>query len=99
MTINLQDEAFDRGRADVREAAERLRTARDRADRRVTGFVRAGWRGVAADAFADAWEEWRAAAADVEQGLSRMAELMDGTQRDLHARDVLAAATLDRSWP
>ena len=51
MTINLQDDAFDRGRGDVREAAHRLRTARDRADQRVTGFVHAGWQGVAADAF------------------------------------------------
>jgi hypothetical protein len=32
LTINLHDDAFDRGRGDVREAAHRLRTARDKAD-------------------------------------------------------------------
>ena len=39
MTINLHDDAFDRGRLDVREAAHRLRTARDKSDQRVTGLV------------------------------------------------------------
>jgi len=39
MTIQMQDDAFDRGRGDVREAAHRLRHARDRADHRVTRFL------------------------------------------------------------
>src|SRR5687768_10751889 len=94
MTIKLND-AFNRGRADVREAAHRLRTARDKADQRVAGFVHAGWKGVAADAFVSAWDDWRVAAADVEQGLVAMAELMDATQRDLHAQDSSSQAHLD----
>ena len=95
LTINLHDDAFDRGRGDVREAAHRLRTARDKADQRVTGFVHAGWKGVAADAFVSAWDDWRIAATDVEQGLVAMAELMDATQRDLHAQDASSQAHLD----
>ena len=95
MTIDLNDDAFDRGRGDVREAAHRLRTARDKADQRVTGFVDAGWKGVAADAFVAAWDDWRVAATDVEQGLVAMAELMDATQRDLHAQDAASQAHLD----
>lgn len=94
MTIQLQDDAFDRGRADVREAAHRLRTARDRADVQVGGFVRAGWTGRAADAYGEAWEDWRRAAAQVERGLAEMAALMDTTQRDLHTRDTAAALEL-----
>ena len=94
MTITLDDAAFDRGRADVREAARRLRTARDRADHRVTGFVHAGWRGTAADAFADAFDDWRVAARRIEDGLTAMAELMDVTQRDLHAQDATVAEDL-----
>ena len=61
MSINLQDDAFDRGRGDVREAAHRLRHARDRADHRVTGFLETGWPGLAADAFTLASDDWRAA--------------------------------------
>jgi WXG100 family type VII secretion target len=95
MTISLQDDAFDHGRGDVREAAHRLRHARDRADHRVTGFLEAGWQGLAADAFTVAWDDWRAAATDVEQGLLAMAELMDATQRDLHAHDDASRASLD----
>ena len=95
MTITVQDEAFDRGRADVREAAYRLRSARDEADRRVTAFVHGGWAGVAADAFLAAWDDWVVAAADVEQGLVAMAELMDATQRDLHTRDTASRVILD----
>jgi WXG100 family type VII secretion target len=94
MTINLDDAAFDRGRADIREAAHRLRTARDRADRRVTGFVGAGWRGLAADAFVDAFDDWRLAARRVEDGLTTMAELKAATQHDLHARDTAVAEDL-----
>jgi WXG100 family type VII secretion target len=94
MTINLDDAAFDRGRADVREAAHRLRAARDRADHRVTGFLQAGWRGTAADAYADAFDDWRRAARRVEDGLTAMAELMDVAQRDLHARDAAVGEDL-----
>ncbi len=96
MTINLDDAAFDRGRGDVREAAHRLRTARERADQRVTGFLQAGWRGLAADAYADAFDDWRLAAQRVEQGLTAMAELMDATQHDLHAHDAAVARILAR---
>jgi uncharacterized protein YukE len=95
MTINLHDDAFDRGRSDVREAAHRLRTARDKADQRVTGFVHAGWKGVAADTFLAAWDDWRVAAADVEQGLVATADLMDATQRALHVQDASSRAPLD----
>jgi uncharacterized protein YukE len=95
MSINLQDDAFDRGRGDVREAAHRLRHARDRADHRVTGFLEAGWQGLAADAFTVAWDDWRSASADVEQGLVAMAELMAATQRDLHTQDDASRASLD----
>jgi WXG100 family type VII secretion target len=95
MTLSLSDDAFDRGRSDVRDAAHRLRTARDKADQRVTGFVDAGWRGTAADAFLAAWDDWRVAATDVQQGLAAMAELMDATQRDLHAQDASSQSSLD----
>jgi WXG100 family type VII secretion target len=95
MTIDLDDAAFDRGRAGVREAAQRLGTARERADQRVTGFVGAGWRGVAATAFVSAWQEWQLAARDVEQGLVAIAQLMDATHRDLHSCDAAARSRLD----
>jgi uncharacterized protein YukE len=92
--IGLCDDAFDRGRADVRQAALRVRTTRDRADQRVTGFVRAGWKGQAAEAFLDAWHDWCAAAEVTVRGLVAMADLMDATQRDLHAQDAASRTDL-----
>ncbi len=97
MTIRLQDEAFDQGLRAVRDAVERIRTARDRADRQVSGYVREGWRGLAADAFTAAWQEWCSAARDTERGLAAMADLMDAAQRDLHTCDDAVRAGVS-SW-
>ena len=96
MTIKLHDHAFDRGRGDVRQAAHRLRTARDKADQRVTrcSSTPAG-RASRPTPSSPLWDDWRVAAPHVEQGLVAMAELMDATQRDLHANDAASQAHLD----
>jgi WXG100 family type VII secretion target len=65
-------------------------------DERVRGFLDAGWRGVAADAFNQAWQDWLTAATDVEDGLAAMAELLDATQRDFNAQDDASQDSLDR---
>jgi uncharacterized protein YukE len=59
----------------------------------VTGFLAAGWRGRAADSFAEAWADWSDAAADVRDGLAAMVVLLDAVGRDLVTQDDAAAAT------
>ena len=95
MTLVLDHAPYDRCRCAVAAASERLAADRDRIDARVTGFLAAGWRGRAADSFADAWAEWTEAAAGVRDGLAATAALLDAVGRDLVAQDDAAAATID----
>ncbi|MGH3348737.1 MAG: WXG100 family type VII secretion target [Nocardioides sp.] len=96
MGINLTHEAMQRAQSDVRRAAERIAHDRKRADLQVTGFLGSGWTGVAADAFADAWEDWKIAADQVELGLDSMAELLAAVHRDLLHQDEESQRSLDQ---
>ena len=95
VSILLIERAFNKGKADVRDAAARLRKDRDDADRRVTGFLQSGWTGVAAESFVEAWGDWKVAATDVLDGLVAMAELLDAAQADFVAQDEASQARLD----
>ena len=104
MTIALDHSVFDTAVGDVREVAAQLEQTRTDAARRVDSFLRDGWSGLAAEAFAEAWTDWAAAAGDVRAGLADIAELLDATHADLTARDhdsadglgVVAARLRDR---
>ena len=95
MTVQMIHASFTRGTADVRAASERLAHDRDDVDARVRGFLAAGWSGVAATAFAEAWDDWKRAADDVKQGLDAMADLMAAVQRDFIEQDTASQASLD----
>jgi WXG100 family type VII secretion target len=96
MDLVVQHETFSRCRAAVVRAADELDAQHGAIDARVRGFLGAGWSGAAADAFHDAWDDWRAGAADVGRGLTAMAELLDVAQRGLAAQDESAGADLHR---
>ncbi|WP_148613746.1 WXG100 family type VII secretion target [Nocardioides rubriscoriae] len=95
MTMQMMHEAFGRGRADVVEASQALEETRRTIDRRVSGFLGSGWTGAAAEAFADAWEQWLAGAADVKEGLDAMSALLEATQRDWAHQDEASQQRLD----
>ncbi len=95
MTVQIIHEAFTRGVDDVVAAADRLERDRSRIDERVSGFLAAGWSGVAAEAFLEAWEEWKVAATDVREGLDAMAQLLEAAHRDLVDQDVASQQSLD----
>lgn len=95
MTVQVIHQAFTRGIDHVQAASERLERDRARIDDRVSGFLAAGWSGVAAEAFMEAWEDWKLAATDVRQGLDAMAQLMDAARRDLMDQDVASQQSLD----
>lgn len=94
-TVALIHQAFDKGKTDVRDGAERLRKDRDDIDRRVTAFLGAGWTGVAADSFVDAWDDWKSGATDVLEGLAAMGELLDAAHRDFISADGESQQHLD----
>lgn len=104
MSINLTLRSFDRGIDDVRNGADRLSRDKARIDARVRGFLQSGWTGVAADSFVDAWDDWRAAADEVHEALSAMAELLVVTRDDFlqqddasqQRSDAVAARIIDR---
>ena len=87
MTIEVDHSVFDTAVTDVRDVAAQLERTRSEAARRVDSFLRDGWSGVAAEAFAEAWADWDAAAGDVCAGLAAIADLLDATHADLTARD------------
>ena len=95
MTLQLQHEAFRRGISEVRAATDRLDRDQHSIDQRVSGFLRAGWTGVAADSFVDAWSEWKQGAVQVQEGLRAMGELLDAAHRDFIAQDDTSQAALD----
>lgn len=96
MTLNLEHQAMRRARNDVADASSRLAAGRTAADRTVTGFLGGGWQGVAADAFRDAWEDWKVAADQVKDGLDTMALLLEAVHRDMVEQDTESQQALDQ---
>ncbi|MFA6299803.1 MAG: WXG100 family type VII secretion target [Nocardioides sp.] len=95
MTINLIHEAMRTAKADVAHASTELHAGRTAADRAVSEFLGSGWTGVAADAFAEAWDDWLVAADEVKAGLDSMELLLDAFHRDLTQQDDASQLALD----
>ncbi len=95
MTITVSHDDFATAVTGVREAAGQLGERRDRVCREVDSLVDGGWRGAAADSFAEAWEDWRRAAQRVLDGLTDMGTLLDAAHRDLSDRDEQSRLGLD----
>lgn len=95
MTIELTYAAFNKGIDDVQTACELLDSDVSSIDRRVRGFIDSGWRGLAADAFVEAWDDWKLAADDVHEALAGMGELLGAALRDFTAQDDASQAALD----
>ena len=94
--INLTHAAFAKARSDVDRAAERLQRDRDTIDQRVSAYLGAGWTGVAADSFVEAWDDWKVAAGDVLEGLRAMELLLEATHRDFVETDDASQQNLDQ---
>ena len=95
-TISADHTAFRAAVDDVRLAADRLRAERARASDRVEGLLGAGWRGVAATAYAEGWAAWTEASGRVLAALEEMAALLAAVDADLAATDGSAAGSIAR---
>lgn len=96
MSFQLIHEAFEQAKRDVRAGAGRLHKDRDDIDRRISGYLGAGWTGIAAESFVDAWGDWKVAATDVLEGLVGMADLLDAAHADYLAQDETSQRRLDQ---
>ena len=63
----------------------------------VDELLDAGWRGQAADGFAQGWRQWQTGAHEVIDGLESMAQLLGATGRDYDAAESSATGTIGRS--
>lgn len=96
MTLELDHQLFDVAVAEVRTGADTFHDARQRISLEVESLLDGDWTGVAADAFADGWADWRAAADDVLDGLVAIGQLLDATHHDLTGRDTDSQTALTR---
>lgn len=96
MAIAVDHAAFHAAIRDVRNSATELEHVRDQAAHQVDAFVEGGWSGLAAEAFAASWDDWRRAADDVLNTLIAIGDLLDSAHRDLTASDLGSRAALDR---
>lgn len=94
--VRLVHEAMTRAISETRAARQRLSSDRRAAQRSVDSFLGSGWRGVANDAFADAWNEWLDSADRVEDGLEAMAELLQAHHRDMVEQDEKAERAMNQ---
>jgi WXG100 family type VII secretion target len=96
MAIAVDHAAFHAALRDVRNAATELEHVRDQAAHQVDAFVEGGWSGLAAEAFARSWDDWRRAADDVLNALVSIGNLLDYTHQELTASDLGSRDALDR---
>jgi WXG100 family type VII secretion target len=93
MTIRFEVPEFHASVAEVRRCSASLSDARARASGEVA-LLLDGWRGAAAAEFADAWEVWLRASAEVAASLSGIADSLVLFQTDLCDRDASVASSL-----
>ena len=94
--ITLDHTAFCVAVADVRRAADQLRIDRTRVAREVDALLDGSWTGPAASAYAEGWENWKAAADTVLHGLAAMGELLDAARVGLTESDSSSGSAIDR---
>lgn len=94
-TLSADETAFRDTVADLHDAAARLTSCRERAARSVDALL-GSWRGTAASAYAEGWDEWRHGAARVLDGLTTMATLLDAASADYVSVDASSGSSLDR---
>lgn len=93
MTIEFTHPEFHASVAEVRRTAASLSSARARASGEVDDLLES-WRGAAAEAFAEAWTDWRVASGSVAAALAELADSLELFQTDVTTCDDHAASGL-----
>lgn len=77
------------------EISDELRTEIATLRTEMDALFSAGWRGQAANGFAQGWDEWQAGAGDVLTALHDMADLLSTAGRNYAATDQSAAGNVN----
>jgi WXG100 family type VII secretion target len=93
MTIRFEVPEFHASVAEVRRTAASLSDLRARASGEVS-LLLDGWRGAAAGEFAEAWDVWLRASAEVASSLAGLADTLALFQTDLSDTDITRASAL-----
>ena len=93
MTIELSHPEFHASVAEVRRTASALTSTRARASGEVADLLES-WRGSAAEAFAEAWTDWRVASEAVGRSLSALADSLELFHSEVTTCDDHAASGL-----
>ena len=96
MTIRWEDPEFHASVADVRQACDAIAEARARASGQVSELLDGGWTGTAAEAFAEAWQDWLTASAAVAADLDALADVLAIVRRDLSEVDAVTTCGFDQ---
>jgi WXG100 family type VII secretion target len=79
------------------EISDELRTEMGTLRTEMDALFSAGWRGQAANGFAQGWDQWQAGADDVITALRDMADLLSTTGRNYATTDQSAADNVNDS--
>jgi WXG100 family type VII secretion target len=93
MEIRFEVPEFHASVAEVRRTAASLAEARARASGEAS-LLLDGWRGAASAEFADAWEVWLRASAEVVSSLAGLADLLEAFRSDVLAQDESSASAV-----
>lgn len=93
MEIRVEVPEFHASVAEVRRTASALVDVRTRAAGEVA-LLLDGWRGAAASEFAEAWEVWLRASAEVASSLGGLADALSSFQTDVADRDAAVSSSL-----
>ncbi len=90
--LALEKAAAIRAQSDVRRIAGELRAERDRVSGRVRTLVTSGWSGVAADQYADGWDDWHSGADELLRALDTIGDLMGAVRQAIEETDDASAS-------
>lgn len=83
--------------ARLQDAGQRLQDGLSRVDLEARDLVGSGWKGDAASAFGQVWEQWHGGAGQVVRGLQTMSELLKVAGNEYARTDEQAAGAIGAS--
>ncbi len=92
-TLTADHAAFRSAVSDLRAAADRLSSDRDRAARSVDALL-GSWSGTVATAYASGWDDWCTGADRVRSALAAMASLLEAADADFATTDQTCSGNL-----
>lgn len=95
--LHVTPEVLESVSSEFSTVADQLRTGLDGVDGEVASLLGAGWKGGAASAFGQVWQQWHEGAGKVHEGLTAMSTLLGAAAQRYRQTDVSGTATVEGS--